>query len=151
MITFHRRVFPRRNNWKLMPPCDVNYYNVINVNHIFFLDLASSHVRKIQILLIFSWVNDCRKQYQKSNTKWFTRSCSWICCCLVFKNKNLCCDGNFLCFVSIYLPRSRLMLVAYNKTNISCLLCLISKLLTLSNITFINFTSPRWILITSGE
>ena len=34
------------------------------------------------------------------------------------------------------LPRSCLMLVAYNRTNILCLFCLVSKLFTLSNIIF---------------
>ena len=39
-----------------------------------------------------------------------------------------------LCFVSRYLSVSCLVLVAYNKTNIRCLFCLISKLFTLDNI-----------------
>ena len=34
------------------------------------------------------------------------------------KKNNLCFDQNLLCFVSLYLPRSCLVLVAYNKTNI---------------------------------
>ena len=45
--------------------------------------------------------------------------------------KNLCFDQNLLCFVSPYLPKSYLVLVPYNKTNIPCLFYLISKLSTL--------------------
>ena len=55
-----------------------------------------------------------------------------------------------MCFASLYLPRSCLILVAYNKANIPCLFCLISKLLTLGNI-MLNSTLRRWILITLGE
>ena len=51
--------FPRWNGWKLFHPWDVNYCDVINVNHVFFLDLGQSriscqyYVREIRILLIF--------------------------------------------------------------------------------------------------
>ena len=34
-------IYPRWNNWKLFHPCDVNYCNVINVNHVFLLGFAS--------------------------------------------------------------------------------------------------------------
>ena len=61
-------------------------------------------------------VNDFRKN--KSNIKRFNRSSSWIYFSSVFTKKNLCCERNLLCFVSFYLPRSCLMLVSYNKTNI---------------------------------
>ena len=54
-------------------------------------------------------------------------------------------DRNLLCFVSFYLPRSCLVLVAYNKRNILCLFCLISKLFTLGNITF-NSAYLGWII-----
>ena len=37
----------------------------------------------------------------------------------------LCCDRHLLRFVSLYFPRSCLVLVAYNKTNVSSLFCLI--------------------------
>ena len=54
----------------------INYYNVINLNHVFLLDSApisnkvcQFHVRKIRILLIFSWLNDFRKKYQQKNIK----------------------------------------------------------------------------------
>ena len=67
-----------------------------------------------------------------------------------FYEKNLCFDRNLLCFVSLYLPKSCLVLMAYNKTSIPCLFCLISKLFTLGNIMF-KSVSRRWILITSGE
>ena len=60
------------------------------------------------------------KNINKSNIKWFTRSCNWICCRSVFTKKNFCCDQNLLCFVSIYLPRCCLVLAAYNKRNIPC-------------------------------
>ena len=53
-----------------------------------------------------------------------------------FYKKNLSCGRNLSCFVSLYLSISCLMLVAYNKTNIPCLFCLILKLFTLSNIIF---------------
>ena len=101
------------------------------------------HVRKIRILLIFSWVNDFRKNINKSNIKWFARSCSTICCSFVLW-------PNLLYLASLYLPRSCLVLVTYNKTNIPCLFCLISKLFTLGNIIF-NSALRSWILITSGE
>ena len=38
-----------------------------------------------------------------------------------FYEKTFCCDQNFLCFISIYLSKFCLVLVAYNKTNIPCL------------------------------
>ena len=69
---------------------------------------------------------------------------------LSFYKKDLCCDQNLLCFVSLYHPGSSLVMVADDKTNISCLFCLISKLFTLSNI-ILNSTSRCWILITSCE
>ena len=56
----------------------------------------------------------------------------------------MCFDQNLLCFVSLYLPRSCLMLAAYNKTNIPCPFCSISKLFTLGN-TILNSASRRWI------
>ena len=110
------------------------------------------HVKKIWILLIFSWVNDFRKKINKSNIKLFrlTGSCSYICCSPVFtKKKNLCCDRNLLCFVRLYLSRSCLVLIAYNKINVPCLFCLISKLFTLDNIIF-NSVLGCWIGIISG-
>ena len=39
-----------------------------------------------------------------------------------------------ICRVLLNLPRSCLVLVAYNKTNIPCLFSLISKLFTLGNV-----------------
>ena len=45
-----------------------------------------------------------------------------------FHKIDLCFDRNLLCFVSLYLPRSCLVLVAYNKTNIPCHFCLITRL-----------------------
>ena len=59
-----------------------------------------------------------------------------------FYKKNLSCGRNLSCFVSLYLSISCLMLVAYNKTNVPCLFCLILKLFTLSNIIF-NSASRR--------
>ena len=38
-----------------------------------------------------------------------------------FLQTNLCCNRNLPCFVSLYLPRSCLVLVLYNKTNVPCL------------------------------
>ena len=38
-----------------------------------------------------------------------------------FYKRDLCFDRNLLCFASFYLPRSCLVLVAYNQTNIPCL------------------------------
>ena len=90
------------------------------------------------------------KHINKNDMKWFTRSCSLICRSSAFTKKTLCFDRNLLCFVSLYLPRNCLVLVTYNKTNIPCLFCLISKLFSLGNIIF-NSASRRWILITSGE
>ena len=63
------------------------------------------HVPKIRILLIYSWVNDFRKNINKNNRKWFTNSCSYMCCSSVFTKKNLCFDRNVMCFLSLYLPR----------------------------------------------
>lgn len=37
-----------------------------------------------------------------------------------FYPKNLCCDQNFLCFVSAYFSKSCLVFAADNKTNIPC-------------------------------
>ena len=59
------------------------------------------------------------------------------------RKKNLCFDRNLLCFVSLYLPRPCLVLVAYNKKIFHVFfLCLISKLFTLGN-TIPNFTFRR--------
>ena len=64
--------------------------------------------------------------------------------------KKLCCGRNLLCFVSLYVSWSCLVLVAYNKTNIPCLFfCIISKLFSLDNVAF-NSASRCWILISSG-
>ena len=102
------------------------------------------HVRKIQILLIFSWVNDFSKKISKKMiwndllgvvVKYVT---------VHFFTENLCFDQNLLCFVSLYLPRSCFVLVADNNANISCLICLISKLFILGNIIF-NSASCHWI------
>ena len=38
-----------------------------------------------------------------------------------FYEKDLCFDRSLLCFVSLYLPRSCLVLLAYSKTNVPCL------------------------------
>ena len=106
------------------------------------------HVGKIRILLIFSWVNDFRKTISTKNNLLG----------VVVKNvvlqflwkKKLCCGRNLLCFVSLYVSWSCLVLVAYNKTNISCLFfCIISKLFSLDNVAF-NSASRCWILISSG-
>ena len=59
---------------------------------------------------------------------------------------HFCCDRNLLCVVGLCFPRYCLALVAYNKTNIPCPFCLISKLLTLGNIIF-NSTYKIFILI----
>ena len=67
-----------------------------------------------------------------------------------FYEKNLRFNRNLLCFVGSNLDRSCLVFVAYNKTNTSCLLCLILKLFTLGNVIF-NSASRRWLLITSSE
>ena len=83
--------------------------------------------------LRISETNNFRNDINKNNIKWFTTS-SYV--LVQFLQKTLCFDRNLLCFVSLYLPRSCLLLVAYNKTNILCLFCLISKLFTLSNIIF---------------
>ena len=37
------------------------------------------------------------------------------------KKKSVCCDENLPCFVSFYFPKSCMVIVAYNKTNIPCL------------------------------
>ena len=136
-----------------MHPWDVNYCNVINVNHVFLLGLVSVsiscqfHVRKIWILLIFS--NDFRKKnINKNNIEWFTRTWSWVCCSSVFTKKAFW--PNLLCFVSLYLLRSCLVLVAHSKTNIPRLFSLIWELFTIVNIIF-KSASRRWMLITSGE
>ena len=55
-----------------------------------------------------------------------------------FHEKNLCFDGNLPSFFSLYLPRSCLVLVGYNKTHIPCLFSFFSKLFTLRNIMLIN-------------
>ena len=52
-----------------------------------------------------------------------------------FYENNLCFYRDSLCFVSLYLLRSCLVLVAYSETDIPCLF-LISKLMTVSNIIF---------------
>ena len=110
------------------------------------------HVRKFEFYWFFhglriSETNNFRNDINKNNIKWFTTS-SYV--LVQFLQKTLCFDRNLLCFVSLYLPRSCLLLVAYNKTNIPYLFCLISKLFTLRNIIF-NSSLRRWILITSGE
>ena len=62
-----------------------------------------------------------------------------------FLQKELCCDRNLLCFVSLYHHGSCLVLVAYNKINILCPFCLISNLFNLGNIIF-NSASHWWII-----
>ena len=84
-----------RKQTKLLHPCNVNYCNVMNVNHAFLLDIASI-ANKLSISCQYLVVQFLRK-------------------------KNLCFDRSLLCFVSLYLPRSSLVLVAYNKINIPCL------------------------------
>ena len=56
-----------------------------------------------------------------------------------FLQKKLCFAQNLLCFVGLYFPRSCLVLVAYNKTNIPCLFCLMSKLCTLGNVIYLGW------------
>ena len=69
------------------------------------------HIRKIRILLIFSWVNDFRKNINKSSIKWFTQSCSWICCSSVFTKKFVLWPKfAVFCFVSLCLPRLTAMI-----------------------------------------
>ena len=53
-----------------------------------------------------------------------------------FYERNLCFDRNLLCFVGLHLSRSCLVQVAYNKANIPCPFCLLSKLFILGNIIF---------------
>ena len=144
----------------MLHPCDVNYCKVINVNHVFLLDPGSMcarqsqincqfHVRKVRILLICPWVNDFRKKYQQKYYDMIYWEL-WLHVCFSFYKKTPCFDGNLMCFLSLYVSRSCLVLAVYNITNIPCLFCLISKLFTLGNIIF-NSALHRWILITSGD
>ena len=70
---------------------------------------------------------------------------------LNFYKKNLRVDQNLLCFVSLYLPRPCLVLVAYNKINIHAFFCLISKLFTLGNMIFNLIPSGELFLILSKK
>ena len=58
------------------------------------------------------------------------------------KKNNFCFDRNLLCFVSLYHPRSCLVLVAYDKINIPCIFLLISKLFTHVSIIFNSASRP---------
>ena len=88
---------------------------------------------KFEFYWFFHGLIISEKNINENDVKWFTRSCNLICHSSVFTRKT-CFDRNLLWFCSLYLPRSCLVLVVYNKTNIPCLCCLISKLFTLSNI-----------------
>ena len=58
----------------------------------------------------------------------------------------MCFNRNLLCFVSLYLPRSCLVLVAYNKTNIPCLFLFNIEIIHPNNLN--NLIVPvggRWI------
>ena len=44
-------IYPSLTNWKLLHPCDVNYCNAINVNHVFLLDLASIQIEVVNFML----------------------------------------------------------------------------------------------------
>ena len=76
------------------------------------------HVRKIQILLIFSWVNDFRKKYRQKQYKNDLQGVVVKYAAASFNKKYLRFDQNLLCFVSLYIRRSCLVLAACNKTNI---------------------------------
>ena len=106
------------------------------------------HVRKIRILLIFSWVNDFRKNINKSNITWFTRSCSWICCSSGFTEK-YCVVTKIWCVLLAFIFPDRVWCWWHIiKQIFHAFFCLISKLFTLGNIIF-NSALRRWILITS--
>ena len=116
----------RLNNWKLLHPCDVNYCNVINVNHVFLLDLASVS-NKLSIscwensnFIDFSWVNNFRKIINNNNIKWILGAVvKYV--VVQFLREKLVFWPEFVAFVILYLPRSCLVLMAYSKTNIPCL------------------------------
>ena len=87
------------------------------------------HVRKICILLIFSWVNDFRKKYKMTtNIKWFTGNCSYTCCSSVFTKKKTCVLTEICCvllaFTSQYLGWCGWHLI---KQIFHAFFCLISK------------------------
>ena len=105
---------------------------------------------KFEFYRFFHGLMISEKNINKSNIKWFTRSCSWICCSSVLTKKNLCSDRHLPCFLSLYLPRSCLVLVAYNKINIPCLFLFNVEIIHLQYVIF-NSASRLWILITSGE
>ena len=91
---------------------------------------------KFEFYWFFHGLMISEKNIDEKNIKWFTRSCNLMCRSLVFAKKDLCFERHLMCFVSLYLPRSCLVLVACNKTNIPFHSCLISKLFTLGNIIF---------------
>ena len=98
--------------------------------------MFSCLISKIRVLLIFSRVNDFRKNINKSNIKWFTSSRSWICCSSVFTKKTcvvteICCVLSALTFPDLVWCWWHMI-----KQIFHAFYSLILKLFALSNIIF---------------
>ena len=130
------------------------------MNHVFSLDLVSiSHNvsiscyenSKIRILLIFSCVNDLRKNTNKNNIKWFTRSYSKSLSCSSDFTKKTCVLTDICCVLLVFIfPNLVWCWCNIIKQIFHAFFYLISKLYTIDNIQLrfaqLNINYLGWII-----